>query len=140
MKTVHAVVAAMLVAASVNAQSLNEGSYFEKPSTNIDASRIANIYTGNLSSSNQGVIESSLAHLAMMKLMIPASDLSAAQEVVAGMASNYSSPETRYKAFLASSVISQPNMFVGMENQKYGNADEFFGEIAATMARTYATR
>jgi hypothetical protein len=142
MKTVHAIIATMVLAATAYAQSSTANNYFAQPArySSVDAPRAASVYTANLSSNNEGVVESSLAHLAMMKLMLPANDFQAAEAKAAELAKNYPSQETRYKAFLTRTVIDNPAMFAGLETRHYAHADEFFGVIAAKLAETIAAR
>lgn len=145
MKTLTAVVAMMIMAATVNAgENANASnlSYFSDAAKYkcINATKVIDKYLSCLSSENEGVVESALAHVAMFKLMLPASDFKAVNVKVTEVSLKAASAETRYKAFLTKTVLEEPRMFVRIEETRYNSADELFGALASKMSETLAVR
>lgn len=145
MKTSTAVVAMMLMAATATAgdnANASNLSYFSDAATYkcINATKVINKYLSCLGSENEGVVESALAHVAMMKLMLPACDFRAVNAKVAEVSLKAASAETRYKAFLTKTVLEEPGMFVRIENARYNDADELLGALASKMSETFAVR
>ena len=145
MKTLTVVVAVTMMAATVKAQnvaSTPERSYFADAAEYqcINATKAADKYLACLSSENEGVVESALAHVAMMKVMVPACDYKALKTKVDEIVRSRASAETRYKAFLTKTVLEEPGMFDGMARGRYSDADGFFGAVASRMRDTFASR
>ena len=140
MKTYTVLFALTILAATSYARS-DEHGYFADPSGYRDASfaRAERGYLACLATTNDGVIESALAHVAMMKLEVPDADYSLLESRVAGVARTAASPETRYKAFLTGMVLTSPDILKGFRTG-YDTADEFFGAIASRLGEYYAAR
>jgi hypothetical protein len=134
-----AVVAVMVIAAGVHAQS-TEGTYFGdvRRYERIDLVRVGRAYAGALGSENGGVVESALAQAAMMKLVLPAADCHVVREMTRRIARTAGSQELRYKAHLTGMVLDEPEIFRGMHLEGYGAADELFGALASKLAKHYA--
>lgn len=141
MKTYAAVIATMVLAATVSAQTTSV-KYFADESrySSPNALRAERGYTVCLGSENDGVVESALAHITMMKLMKTTDDNKAVRTKVTVLARTASSPELRYKAFLTKSVLENPEMFKSMATTAYASPDELFGAVASRMSGYYAEK
>ena len=142
MKTA-AMVTMMILAASVYAQDgTQEQSYFGNPAKHrgLPIAKAERNYLACLQSTNEGVVESALAHVAMMKLVLPTFESKALQEKVWQMSRKAAEPEMRYKAFLTANVLEQPKVFSGIEWGRYNSADELFDVVASRLSRYYAIR
>lgn len=145
MKTLTAVIAMMIMATIANAgdnANASDKSYFSDAAAYkcINTTKIMNTYLSCLSSENEGVVESALAHVAMLKLMLPGCDFKAVNAKVAEVSLKAASAETRYKAFLTKTVLEEPGMFIRIEETRYSDADELFGALASKMSETLAVR
>jgi len=136
-----AVVAMMMVAVTVQAQNVSTA-YFGDPCRyeQIGMRKMERAYIAPLMSENEGVVESALAHVAMMKLLLPAANHDAVKEHVVRVARSAAAPELRYKAYLTGMVLDKPEMFREMPRQGYATADQLFGAVASTLAMYYAAR
>ena len=97
------VVAIVMIAATMSAQGANtEQGYFANVARHNDVSAInaGQRYLSCLQSNNEGVVESALAHVAMMKLAVPGGKYDALKTKVSQIARRAATPELRYKAFL----------------------------------------
>lgn len=141
MKTYAAVIATLLLAATVSAQT-DAKKYFADESVykSFNAAHVEQRYLACLSTDNDGVVESALAHVGMMRLM-KASDVNeAVLAKVAALERSATSQELRYKAFLTKALLEDPRMFDRIATTEYESADEFFGAIASRMSEYFATR
>ena len=136
-----AVVAMMMVTVTVQAQNVS-AAYFGDPGRyeQIGTRKMERAYRVALKSENEGVVESALAHVAMMKLLLPAANHDAVKEQVVRVARSAAAPELRYKAHLTCMVLDRPEMFREMPRKGYATADELFGSVASTLAMYYAAR
>ncbi|MBI5472479.1 MAG: hypothetical protein HY961_09060 [Ignavibacteriae bacterium] len=138
-----AAVVMLLVATTGFAQDVNkEYPYFPTAAQYrcADLQRVSVQYLAALSSENQGVVESALAHVAMMKVMLPTCNLKRLKSKVDEMATGASSLEVRYKAFLVKAVFEEPEMFDEIAYARYDNADQWLGAIASRMSQAIAVR
>jgi hypothetical protein len=137
MKTAAVVVMVML-ATTGKAQLTSERAYFAKggDSRSINAAKTEQSYLSCLRTGNDGVIESALAHVAMIKLVIPWNESKATMEKVGEIARTATSPEIRYKAFLTKAVLEDPRMFSGIASSGCNTPDELFSLLASRLART----
>jgi hypothetical protein len=87
-------------------------------------------YVRNLNSTNNGVVESSIAHVAFMVMTFPDIDRSATMERLEKLSMNGSTPEIRYKAYLANLVAGDPDTFRGVLTTSCSDADQFFLAIS----------
>jgi hypothetical protein len=87
-------------------------------------------YAACLASGNEGVVESALSHVAMMKLMYPVKEFAKLQRAVAKVESESPSQETRYKAYLVSALFNNPKQFASEARTDYNSPDELFGSLA----------
>jgi hypothetical protein len=141
MKTT-AVVVMMMLAATAKAQFAPERAYFAKASysQSINTARTEQSYLSCLRTGNDGVIESALAHVAMMKLTVPWNESKATMEKVGDVARTATSPEIRYKAFLTKAVLEDPRMFLGIASSGCNTPDELFSLLASRLISQYAAR
>ena len=133
----------MILAASVYAQDgTQEQGYFTNPAKylGMPVAKAERSYLACLQSNNEGVVESALAQVAMMKLVLPTCESKALQEKVGQMSRKAANPEMRYKAFLTANVLEQPQVFSGIESGRYNSADELFDVVATRLSRFYAMR
>jgi hypothetical protein len=136
MKTV-ATVAAMLVlmTASMQAQNKDDRGYFSDPAIYMNANIPAALkaFESCLSVQNEGVQESAMAHLAMLKLMVPSVEASEILHRLEGLSTTATSPGTRFKAYIASQVYQNPEIFASERAAKYNDGDELFNALAARL-------
>lgn len=137
MKAVAMFAAAMVLmsAPAMQAQDKTEGSYFPDTvvykSANIPAALRA--FEGCLTTENEGVQESAMAHLAMLKLMVPAVDAAAITHRLEALATAASAPGVRYKAYITSQVYRSPELFAAERGGKYNDGEELFHALAARL-------
>ncbi len=137
MKAVAMFAAAMVLmtAPAMQAQEKNDGKFFSDP----DAYKTANIpvvlkaFESCLASENEGVQESAMAHLAMLKLVLPATDAAAITHRLEEMATAANEPGVRYKAYITSQVYRSPELFAGEGGETYNNGDELFTVLAGRL-------
>jgi hypothetical protein len=129
----------MMLAATAFAET-KEHAYFgvSAAPTATNTVRAERGYLACLTTENDGVMESALAHVAMMKLT--GSDCTMLESRVAGVARTAASPEIRYKAFLTGKVLTNPDVFGSLAMGSYETPDELFGAIASRLGEYYAAR
>jgi len=139
MKTA-AVVAMMVIALQANAQAPEQPYFGASARYERLGTGGGRIYLAALASENDGVVESALAHVAMMKLVRPDAGCPALREAVERTARTADTQELQYKAYLTLRVLDDPGLFKGLERGGYAAADEFFGAAASRLAMHYAAR
>ncbi len=132
MKAYTVLVAMVMLTASAYAST---GDYFANPESysTVNTATVVRNYASCLVSGNDGVIESALAHAAVMKLALPDADYRLLEAKVAEVARTATSPEIRYKAFLTGMVLDNPNMFRMLVTSSYEVPDELFAAIASRL-------
>jgi hypothetical protein len=136
MKAVTIVAAAMvLMTASMNAQNKNNNSYFPDPAVYMkaDVQKALEAFESCLSVQNEGVQESAMAHLAMLKLKVPTVDGSRIMHRLEGISTTASAPGTRFKAYITSQVYRNPELFVVERAGKYNDGEELFTALATRL-------
>ena len=138
----YTVVAALMMLAAVAYSQNDETGYFAHPASysHATAPKAERNYLACLSSTNDGVIESALAQVAMMKLMLPEGNYASLTSRVANLSRTAASPELRYKAFLTESVLANPNAFITLARAGYATPDEFFGAVASRLGEFLSSR
>jgi len=133
--------ASLLVVLSVQAQPVDRP-YFGDFRQYGQLSGVAaqQAFLAALHSENDGVLESALAHAAMVGLLRPSNDYGRVQQRVAAIARSAASPELRYKAYLTATVLEDPGIFRGLGSEGYTTADEFFGALASRLAVSSTAR
>ena len=130
------VVAIVMIAATMSAQGANPGQgYFANVARHNEVSAInaGQRYLSCLQSNNEGVIESALAHVAMMKLVVPGGKYDALKTKVSQIARRAATAELRYKAFLTAKVLEQPEIFKSVVRESYSTPDELFATLASRL-------
>ncbi len=143
MKAAALVLGMMLAATSLNAQIIPSDRNYFADATQFGPNWIARAekaYGDCLQSSNEGVVESALAHVAMMKLALPARGFSELESKVARLVKNAATPELRYKAYLALVALQHPEIFRNIGHQNYGGHDELYGVLANKLCNYSSVR
>jgi len=128
----------MIVAAlvlTVGVQPLSAQSYFSVvvSSQAADLMKAERNYLICLDSPNDGVLESGLAHIAMMKILFPASAFPALEQKVAEVSVVGRTSTIRYKAYLTSAIFENPTAFAMEATAGYEDGEQLFLSIAARM-------
>lgn len=139
MKTTATVLVAMMMAAIVHA---GEPGYFSESAkyTAVEKTAAEKAYCASLKSDNEGVEESALAHVAMLKLSTPAAGMVEAKACVEEIARTASFNELRYKAFLVGMVLDHPEIFRNLARDGYTTPDELYAALASRLGEFYAAR
>lgn len=139
MKTTAAVLAAMMMTATVHA---GEPGYFSESAKYTVANKTAaeKAYCASLKSDNEGVRESALAHVAVLELSTPEPGSREVRACVERIARTASSDELRYKAFLVGVVMEHPEIFRNLSRDGYAAPDELYAALASRLGEFYAAR
>ena len=116
-----------LDASNVTSQTVYSDSYLHKAFCN---------YTMALNSTNDGLVESTIAYLAYLRLNMPQADLKDLGITISGLAESGRTPVIRYKAYLATMIFESPKSFSQMQNTNYTDSNEFFSSVASHAQRT----
>jgi hypothetical protein len=100
-----------------------------------DKERIDKNYAVAMSMVNDGINESALAVVAMVKLDLPADEFSMIKGEIDRLVTNGATPMIRYRAFLVKAVFANPAMFKEEAARQYSDRDEFFSALAGKMAK-----
>lgn len=135
MKTAAALVAVMMAGAVYAGESTPERGYFANAARyqNVSTTKAERAYRACLLSRHEGVTESALAHVAMMKLVVPEGGFEELKGEVTRVARKAANPELRYKAWLTACVLEHPELFGGIPRGEYGSSDELFGALASRL-------
>ncbi len=143
MKTTIAVMTALLLGASGavaggKESAGNERPYFSTPERcrEIDLKKACQNYVAGLKSGNDGVVESTLAHVIRMKMCRKTDDFCDVKAVVDGLAVAGPTPGIRYKAYLASLVLDNPAWFSEECDKEYAGPEELFTSLAKRLDQT----
>ncbi len=139
MRTIAAVTIAMMItstAAASGRRCFSDSAAY----AGIGAAKVAAAYTTALASTNRGIVESALAHVAMIALTIPDADMSSAKARVAEIEAKGGTEEVRYKAWVVRMSMENPNLFTGMARTGYEDPDALFAAMASRLAEYYADR
>lgn len=82
--------------------------------------------TAGLRCGNDGVVESLLMIISRTKLMVPVVDVNSILPVIDSLSVLYPSPTIRYEAFLASTIINNPELFSAGDMMNERNPESFF--------------
>ena len=93
-------------------------------------------YRGCLESPNAGVVESALAHVAKMKLILQVLDCKGLEKRIDFLTMHGQTPAIRYKAYLTRMVFDNPGMFLQDSQTEYKDSDELFGAVANRIQQT----
>lgn len=109
---------------------------------NISFERAAKSYLGSLEFKGCAeIVEGGLAQLAMLKLAQPGGKQRAIENKLSDLAVDGESPTVRFKAYLASTVFTNPNLFQSEQFGNFTTGDELFAALASRLQKeTLATR
>jgi hypothetical protein len=93
-------------------------------------------YEAALSSSNNGLVESALAHLTYIQINFPQTDLTKIRATIADLAESGSTPVIRYKAYLATIVLQNPASIMSGLKAESSDSNQFFSAVASKVQRT----
>jgi hypothetical protein len=94
-------------------------------------------YRADLESRNEGIVESSLAIVTMIKLDLPAEKLPLIKEQIEILKTSGTTPVIRYKAYLAGTVFADPSMFRQVSLNRYDDQDQFFNAVAGKLNQMF---
>jgi hypothetical protein len=100
----------------------------------VDLAPVAQRYIECLSSENEGVVNSALAHATWMKLMVPERSFTDLQARINALAAMGSTSEIRYRAYLASMVYDRPALFKGEEAKEFQDGDDMFTSVSQRLS------
>ncbi len=84
-----------------------------------------------LRSENRGLTESAIMRVAEIKMLCPESNIGEVKEVIDSLSVHANVPSIRYKAYLASNVCDNPELFAKEEKMK--SEDGFFESVEAEL-------
>ena len=121
-------IATALMAAATVAQPAYFSSRERHHAAHLD--KAAQRYTECLESCNTGVIESALAQAVLMKLYVPEKEFEGLREKISSLSVNGCNPTIRYKAYLASLVYDDPELFAQEQGQSFSDAEALFSSVS----------
>jgi hypothetical protein len=130
------VLAALMVAVITN---LSQAQTFYPVLQNFSAAekeRMDKSYAISLNFTYNGIVESALAVVTMVKLDVPADEFPMIKDKIDDLTVNGATPVIRYKAYLAKAVFANPAMFKEEAAHQYSNPDAFFSAMAERMTKT----
>jgi len=127
-------IATALMAAATVAQPAYFSGRESHRSANLD--KAAQRYAECLESCNTGVIESALAHAIQMKLYAPEKGFDVLWQKINSLSVNGCNPSIRYKAYLASLVYGDPELFKLEQGQKFDSAENLFNSVSTRLQVT----
>ena len=133
MKTTAILALAMMMAPAASASG---HTYFPDSAryARANPAKTAGSYNAALRSANAGVVESALAHVAMIKLTMPGCDIRPVAEAVSAVERRGASKELRYKAWIVRTLLDKPELFAGIAKTGYPEPDALFGALEVRMA------
>jgi hypothetical protein len=130
------VLAALLVAAGANLSQAQQFYPVLQKYTPADKERMEKNFVYSLSFTNDGIVESALALVTMMKLDLPADEFPRIMEKIDNLVVYGTTPVIRYKAYLAEAVFANPSMFKEEAAHRYSDPDTFFSALAGRITKT----
>ena len=94
---------------------------------------IEGFYVRAMDSPVDGVVNSALACAASIAMLLPAENLELLKEKVSSLAMDGRTPDIRYRASLASVVMTAPELFANDEVIQNSDEREFFASISTTL-------
>ena len=135
--------AAGLILATASVVGQTQQNSDERPcisnSINVATANIQNAkrnYLWTLQSDNDGVVESALAYVVQLRIILPREDMKAIESVVGDLALNGPTPVIRYKAYLATQVFANPQTFCEVASANYASSDQFFSALGLRLQQT----
>jgi hypothetical protein len=96
----------------------------------LDKERIDRNFAVSLHSSNNGLVESALSVVTMIKLDLPADEFPMIRDQIDYLAAHGETPMVRYRACLAGAVFANPAMFQEQAAMQYSDAEAMFSALA----------
>ncbi|HEY6951680.1 MAG TPA: hypothetical protein VI758_04690 [Bacteroidota bacterium] len=116
----------------------HENPYFAKPAAYSETflGKAFRSYAMNLNSTNDGVVETTIAYMAYLRLNMPKAEMGEIGGAISKLAESGRTPVIRYKAYLASVVFESPASFARGLKPEYADSNEFYSDVAAQVQRT----
>ena len=130
----YVAVLALLAVGYVNAQEPYFSDSKSYHQANLD--KVSKHFLECLSSTNEGVLESALAHIGRMKLYRPEYRNNSLEAKVQLLAMEGPSSRIRYRAYLISNVLRNPSAFSIIAQTEFAGADELYTAIAGRLEQT----
>ena len=143
MKAAAFALAMMVAVTASNAQSMAAEQGYFADATKFEPALIGQAekgYIDCLKSDNDGVVESALAHVAMIKLALPARGFKEVELQIARLVKNAATPELRYKAYVTLVVMQHPEIFGSVAQGDYRGSDELFGAMSSRLCNYTSAR
>jgi hypothetical protein len=136
MKTKHAVLTGMILIAMTGLLQAQTFYPVLKNSTAAYKTRLDKSYAISLSFDNNGLVESALAIVTMIKLDAPSDEFSRIKDEIDELTVDGATPVIRFKAYLADAVFANPAMFKEEASHRYDDPDALFSAIAGRLTKT----
>jgi hypothetical protein len=102
-----------------------------------DKKRIDRGYAEALKSPNDGVVETALAVVTLLKMDLPDDEFPKIQNEVCYLKTHGATPMIRYRACLVEAVFYSPEMFKEVPTRRYSDPDTFFDAFVERMSKPY---
>jgi hypothetical protein len=130
--------AVLMAAVAVPAPGQSAGNAASKPSAspvrhNYTETKIRSIeanYRASLRSSNDGVVESAIAHCVEMRWAFPSAQLEDLREGLGSLATGGKTAAIRYRAYLAGLVYDSPSIFSSESGREYMWDEDLFAAVS----------
>ncbi len=90
-------------------------------------------YEKALKSARSSMVESSIFHVAKLKLFYPTEDTEGLAKQLERLQEKGHTPTIRYKAYLALQLLNHPVLFANIEKKNYKDSDSFFRMLSQEM-------
>ena len=94
-------------------------------------------FEANLKSSNDGILESSLALIGRIKLIYPERTMTAIEKEIYELSINGPTDRIRYKAYLVYNLFTNSMIFSDESRRDFSNSDEMFAALAKRLQNNY---
>jgi len=135
MKTNTILIAALMLTASVYAQGQKYFSDFSSHQR-ADINKSVKCYLECLKSTNEGVVQSGLAHVGRLKLYFPEYRSDMLQKEIRSLSTGGATFNIRYRAYLLCSLFDNPALFAKESRQEFGDPDELFTALAGRLQQS----
>jgi hypothetical protein len=133
MKTAKALT--ILLAVAVVTMGASARDFNSKYDSHSDSGKVN--YMMALKSGNEGLMESALMHLMVLKIRAPQSDMMEAESTVNSLLVNSPEASTRYKASLALQVFADPRWFAEYVKGASDDVEGFYRNISVRLQQKY---
>ncbi len=90
-------------------------------------------YEKALKSGNAGMVESAIFHSLKFMLFYPQEDVAKLKKQITRLVKEGETRNIRYKAYLASQFLNNPDLLATIEKEDYKDADRFFKMLGDTL-------